>query len=294
MRWIIRMLPPSNPTGMRVKDTSPSSPRMRLLHLLQHAQTTQPNTPVLLEKLAQTVGISEARIRQLYKELAVDHQLPSLDTTSRRRAITPDPTRTRLLRLLQYAQATQPNTPVSLSKLAKVVGVTRERARVQYHKLAAEYQLPPVEKSGGWSEKRTLEHKSNEWVLVQKVKLLREQGLHATQIKRELGVSHERVERAITLLIRRGETSRKLANPQTLALEAEVRKYRAQGISAAEIAIKLGRPRQSVYSVLRRLDIPLSKRSGKLSAEQRLRQTGVSDANRGRNCAVKKILRKIA
>jgi len=167
----------------------------------------------------------------------------------------------RLLHLLQDAQATHPDTPVSLSKMAQVLGVTRERVRFLYQKLAVDHQLPPVKKRGGWSEKRMLEHKGKDLAVAQKVKALREKGMHSTQIKHELGISRVRVDRAIAFLKRRGETARKLPPIQTLAFEEEVRTYRAQGMSYHEIARKIGRLPKSVYTVLRRLDIPLSKRT---------------------------------
>src|SRR5207245_1922473 len=45
-------------------------------------------------------------------------------------------------------------------------------------------------------------------------------------------------------------------SPQTLALEAEVRTYSEQGLTAPEIAKRTGRPGRTIYSVLSRLGIP--------------------------------------
>ena len=62
-------------------------------------------------------------------------------------------TKLRLLKLLQDSWSSQPNTPVSLSKLAQTLNVSRERVRQLYRELAVEYTLPPVKKrSSGSSE----------------------------------------------------------------------------------------------------------------------------------------------
>src|SRR5258708_31516295 len=45
-------------------------------------------------------------------------------------------------------------------------------------------------------------------------------------------------------------------SPETRALEDEVRKYSEQGMSAPEIAGKIGKPRTTIYIVLCRLGIP--------------------------------------
>src|SRR6266568_6734162 len=55
-------------------------------------------------------------------------------------------TKMRLLKLLQYSLATQLDTPVSLSKLAQTLNVSRERVRQLYRQLAVEYALPPIQK----------------------------------------------------------------------------------------------------------------------------------------------------
>ncbi len=48
----------------------------------------------------------------------------------------------------------------------------------------------------------------------------------------------------------------KRKSPQTLALEAEVRTYSEQGLTAPEIAERTGRPGRTIYEVLSRLGIP--------------------------------------
>src|SRR5947208_3831985 len=100
-------------------------------------------------------------------------------------------TKLRLLKLLQDSWSSQPDTPVSLSKLAQTLNVSRERVRQLYRQLAVEYTLPPVKK-------------------------------------------------------RRQGTGRRLRNPNTLAFEAEVRKYNEQGLSAPEIAKRTGRSESTI------------------------------------------------
>ncbi len=55
---------------------SNQSTKMRLLKLLQHSWSTQPKTPVSLSELAQTLNVSRERVRQLYRQLAVEYTLP--------------------------------------------------------------------------------------------------------------------------------------------------------------------------------------------------------------------------
>src|SRR6266700_6673853 len=55
---------------------SNQSTKQRLLKLLQHSQSTQPNTTVSLSELAQTLNVSRERVRQLYRQLAVGYTLP--------------------------------------------------------------------------------------------------------------------------------------------------------------------------------------------------------------------------
>ncbi len=136
-------------------------------------------------------------------------------------------TKLRLLKLLQHSLSTQPNTPVSLSELAQTLNVSRERVRQLYRKLAVEYALPPVRKRRpGISEINR--HQANE---------------------------------ALTKLTRSGDEVHKLRtpSPQTLALEAEVRKYIKQNMSVPEIARKIGRPAPTIYTVLQRLGLPFKR-----------------------------------
>src|SRR6266699_3280769 len=136
-------------------------------------------------------------------------------------------TKLRLLKLLQHSLSTQPNTPVSLSELAQTLNVSRERVRQLYRKLAVEYALPPVRKrSPGISEINR--HQANE---------------------------------ALTKLTRSGDEVHKLRtpSPQTLALEAEVRKYIKQNMIVPEIARKIGRPAPTIYTVLQRLGLPFKR-----------------------------------
>ncbi len=55
---------------------SNQSTKMRLLKLLQLSWSTQPHTTVSLSELAQTLNVSRERVRQLYRQLAVEYTLP--------------------------------------------------------------------------------------------------------------------------------------------------------------------------------------------------------------------------
>jgi transposase/biotin operon repressor len=176
-------------------------------------------------------------------------------------------TRERLLLLLQETVAGAPTTPVSLSDLAHTLGVSRERVRVLYRQLAREYQLPPVKNKGSLSTETQRKHaerkQAREQAVAQKVKALRDKGIYYQQIIKEHGIPESQLWKATKKLSRNGETSRKLTSPETLAFEAAVRVYRAQGMTGDEIAKRTGKHRTSVYAALRRLDIPLSKRMRK-------------------------------
>ncbi len=176
-------------------------------------------------------------------------------------------TRERLLLLMLDKIAVEPNTPVSLSDLAHTLGVSRERVRVLYRQLASEYPFPPVKNKGSWSKemrrKFTARKQIREQAVAEKVKALRDKGVYYKQIIHKHGILESHLWQATKQLRQTGETSRKLTSPQTLAFEAAVRKYRAQGMTGAEIAQKTGKHRVTVYAVLQRLDIPLSKRTRK-------------------------------
>lgn len=171
-------------------------------------------------------------------------------------------TKSQLLILLQRSQNDQPNMPVSLSKLAQTLGVSRERIRQLYQQLATAYTLPPIQKKGGWNKQRTQKQKDGYQKLDQKIKVLREKGMHSPQISQELGISAWQVRLAIKRLRFAGETSRKLTSQKTLAFEAKVRELSAQGMGASEIARKIGMSAASVLYALNRLDVPLSQRRG--------------------------------
>jgi len=134
-------------------------------------------------------------------------------------------TKLRLLKLLQHSWSTQPNTTVSLSELAQTLNVSRERVRQLYHQLAVEYALPPIQK-----------RKLNE-------------------------INQRSSDNQTNKLNTNGEVIRKLRtpSPQTLALEADVRKYISQNMSVPEIARKIGRPAPTIYTALQRLDIPFKR-----------------------------------
>jgi len=52
--------------------------KQRILTFLKEFQAAHPNQPVSLSELAQTFHVSRERIRQHYRQLAVDHNLPPI------------------------------------------------------------------------------------------------------------------------------------------------------------------------------------------------------------------------
>src|SRR6266487_169178 len=201
------------------------STKIRLLKLLLDLQSSQPNTPVSFAELAQTIGVTPERIGQLYRQLAVEYVLPPVKKTILAASAYPSPqsTKMRLLKLLQDSLRNQPNTPVSLSEIAQSFAVSRERIHQLYHQLAREHMLPSVQQSG--------RSRIGEWNKKQVI----------PRVKRQ------------------GKASRRLTNPKTPALEAEVQTYSKQGMTAHEIARVNGKPVYTTYSVPHRLDIPFKR-----------------------------------
>src|SRR6266699_24377 len=190
-------------------------------------------------------------------------------------------TKLRLLKLLQHSLSTQPNTPVSLSELAQTLNVSRERVRQLYRKLAVEYALPPVRKrSPGISEINR--HQANEALtkltrsgdevhklrtpspqtlaLEAEIRKYIKQNMSVPEIARKIGrpapTIYTVLQRLDIPFKRVKDSGRRLRNPETVALEAEVQSYSEQGMSAPEIAKKTGRPGRTIYEVLSRLGIP--------------------------------------
>ncbi len=174
-------------------------------------------------------------------------------------ALSNQSTKLRLLKLLQYSLATQPNTAVSLSELGRTLSISRERVRQLYRQLAMQYTLPPVKKGGsGINRYNQVVVKAEQWALAQQVKALREKRVHYKQIQKKLGISRYQISQAIKQLRRAKDTVFRLPSQKTLAFEAEVRKYSKQGMTVAEIARRTERPVPTIYDVLRRLKMPFN------------------------------------
>src|SRR6266702_2327325 len=182
-------------------------------------------------------------------------------------------TKLRLLKLLQHSWSTQPNTTVSLSELAQTLNVSRERVRQLYHQLAVEYALPPIQKrklneiNQRSSDNQTNKLNTNGEVirklrtpspqtlaLEADVRKYISQNMSVPEIARKTGRSESNIERIHHRL--HIPLPPKQKSPQTQELEALVRKYSEQGLNAPEIARKIGKNRKSVYSVFRRLGLP--------------------------------------
>jgi hypothetical protein len=68
--------------------------------------------------------------------------------TGRTHVPRPNPTRPRLLALLQNSLTERPGEPVSFVALSKTLGISRQYARTLYHQLKKEHPVPPVGKKG--------------------------------------------------------------------------------------------------------------------------------------------------
>ena len=85
---------------------------------------------------------------RVLKRLNIPLEKRTKKAQGQRLALSPTSIKNQLLRLLQHAYDTDPKTPVSLSNIARTLGVPRQRVHTLYHQLAAEYVLPPVAKPG--------------------------------------------------------------------------------------------------------------------------------------------------
>jgi transposase len=201
---------------------SNQSTKMRLLKLLQHAQSTQPNSPVSLSELAQTLNVSRERVRQLYRQLAVEFVLPPVK--KRKPGIG---------EIMQYKSYNQADSTVT--KLNRPGNMVRKLRAPSPQTLALEAEVQRYIK----------------------------QDMSVPEIARKIGRPAPTIYTVLHRLHipfnRAKDTGRRLRNPETLALEAEVRKYSEQGLTAPDIAGKIRRPRTTIYSVLSRLGIPFKR-----------------------------------
>ncbi len=91
------------------------------------------------------------------------------------------------------------------------------------------------------------------------VRAYSEQGLTTAEIARKTGKHLQTIYRVLHRLHIPFNSALRRKSSETRALEAEVRQYSEQGMSAPEIGRKTGRNRKTVYSVLRRLGIPFKR-----------------------------------
>src|SRR6266702_2144550 len=243
---------------------SNQSTKLRLLKLLQHSWSTQPNTTVSLSELAQTLNVSRERVRQLYHQLAVEYALPpiqkrklneinqrssdnqtnKLNTNGEviRKLRTPSP-KTLAIEALVRKYSEQ---GLSVAEIVRKTGRSESNIERIHHRL--HIPLPPKQKSPQTQELEALVCKYSE------------QGLNAPEIARKIG----RPLRTIYYVLRRLHIPRKYTgaavrsgkNPKARALEDVVRMFSGQGMTPSEIAESTGKPVGTIYHVLRRLVLP--------------------------------------
>lgn len=301
-----------------VKDNaylSSHSTRRRLRKLLQDFLMNRPNAPVSLSELAQTLGVSRERIRQLYHQLAKEHVLPPVQHSGQPRIgeWNKKQVRTRLKRQRETSRKlTNPKTPTLEAEVRayREQGMTaHEIAKVNGKPVYTTYSVPhkldiPFKRAirgGGRSEtlaleaevwkysqqgltapeivKRTGRYKQTIYAVLHrlgifngavygsrelltpeleaKVRAYSEQGGTVAEIAKRTGLDVRTIHRVHHRLHIPLPPSIKYLYAH--ALEAEVRAYSEQGMNAPEIAKKIGRPLDTIYHVLHRLNIPLSK-----------------------------------
>src|SRR6266699_461480 len=239
---------------------------MRLLKLLQHSWSTQPDTTVSLSELAQTLNVSRERVRQLYRQLAVEYTLPPV--RKRRPGISEinkhqaNDAVTKLTRSGDMVHRLRTPSPQVLALEADVRKYIRQHMSVPeiarkigrpaptIYTVLQRLDIPfkRVRDTG-----RRLRNPET-LALEAEVRKYSEQGMSAPEIAKRTGRHESSIQRIHRRLHIPLQPRRK--SPHTLALEAEVRKYSEQGMSAPEIAKRTGRPGRTIYEVLLRLGIP--------------------------------------
>src|SRR6266567_3386858 len=245
---------------------SNQSTKQRLLKLLQHSWSVQPNTTVSLSELAQTLNVSRERVRQLYRKLAVEYTLPPV--RKRRPGISEinkhqaNDAVTKLTRSGDVVHRLRTPSPQTLALEAEVRKYIKQDMSVP--EIARKIGRPAptiytVLQRLGIPFKRVKDtgrrvRNPETLALEAEVRSYSEQGLTAPEIAKRTGrheASIQRIHRRLHIPLQPRRKS-----PQTLALEAEVRTYSEQGLTAPEIAKRTGRPGRTIYGVLQRLRIP--------------------------------------
>src|SRR6266516_784012 len=245
---------------------SNQSTKLRLLKLLQHSLSTQPNTPVSLSELAQTLNVSRERVRQLYRKLAVEYTLPpvrkrrpGISEINRHQA---NDAVTKLTRSGDVVHKLRTPSPQTLALEAEVRKYIKQDMSVP--EIARKIGRPAptiytVLQRLGIPFKRVKDtgrrvRNPETLALEAEVRAYSEQGLTAPEIAKRTGrheASIQRIHRRLHIPLQPRRKS-----PQVLELEAEVRAYSEQGLTAPEIAKRTGRPGRTIYEVLSRLGIP--------------------------------------
>src|SRR6266700_837518 len=245
---------------------SNQSTKLRLLKLLQHSLSTQPNTPVSLSELAQTLNVSRELVRQLYRKLAVEYALPpvrkrrpGISEINRHQANDAVTKLTRSGDVVHKLRTPSPQTlaleaevrkyikqNMSVPEIARKIGRPAPTIYTVLQRLDIPFKR--VKDTG-----RRLRNPET-LALEAEVRSYSEQGLTAPEIAKRTGRHETTIQRIHRRLHIPLQPRRK--SPQTLALEAEVRSYSEQGLTAPEIAKRTGRPGRTIYGVLQRLRIP--------------------------------------
>src|SRR6266487_1881514 len=250
---------------------SNQSTKLRLLKLLQHSLSTQPNTPVSLSELAQTLNVSRERVRQLYRKLAVEYTLPpvrkrrpGISEINRHQA---NDAVTKLTRSGDVVHKLRTPSPQTLALEAEVRAYSEQgltapeiakrtgRPGRTIYEVLSRLGIPR-----NYMGKAVYSATSPQVLALEaEVRAYSEQGLTTAEIARKTGRHLQTIYRVLHRLHIPFNSVLRRKSRETQALEAEVRKYSEQGLSAPEIAGKIGRPRTTIYSVLGRISIPFTR-----------------------------------
>ena len=243
------------PPAKEHANLSSHSTKRRLRKLLQDSLKNRPNTPVSLSELAQALGVSRERVRQLYRQLKAEYALPPVKKRgggiNKYRELVKAEQRARA----QQVQALR-EKGVHYKQIQRELGLTYGQVRQAITRLNHERE----------TGRRLRIPNPKTRALGAEVRMYSEQGLTAYEIAERTGKPVQTIYSALHRLhipFKRVIPRKNI--PKTRALEAEVRAYSAQGMTPPEIARKIGRPKTSVYNVFYRLHIPLrkpSRRSG--------------------------------
>ena len=232
--------------------SDPRPAREQLLELLQQHRKEHPGVPVSFTQLADALGLSRERVRQLYRQLARQYVLPAVQKPGAGGVGQRTQHKQRILRTVALARQVKPlrDRGMQQDEIARTLGTSPYSVReaVEYLKLTGETVAKVASR-----QTRELETT---------VRAYRAKGMSLPDIAAATGKSWSGIEHVVKRLAARGEDitlpSRQDGRwgpylRQRQALDAQVKALRQEGKHWTEIAQRFGLSRNQVTASITRL-----------------------------------------